>query len=241
MSISISELERALSPARLGPYRTRSASDEEAICFYLWNLALSHELYPLLSSVEVALRNTIHAAATAHFGSAEWFRDPALLAHPWQQQKMVADARDGLWRALGANPRAVPAPALPVVDDHVAALTFGFWTGLLNGPYERLLWNETAGGVNLIPAAFPYAGRAVAHRPDIAKAVNATRRLRNRVSHTEPILWLRPALLTQYTAAIAILGWISPALGTLVQRVDRFRAVHAAGHTSYLSQVTLTP
>ncbi len=244
-SVPHGELVRALSPARLGPYRRRSSTEEEAVCLYLWNLALSRELYPILNSVEVALRNTIHAAATAHFGTPEWFRDPTILRHDPRQQSMVDEAQYSLWRdqnlPVGAIRRGhAPLPAPSPVDDHLAALTFGFWTGIMNAPYELRLWNAGPGGTNLSHAAFPHAGRRYRRRSVIFPPVDRLRKLRNRVSHNEPILWWHPSLQQEHQSACTVLGWISPALATLVRCVDGFEAAYRSGHMHYLTQITLT-
>lgn len=244
-SVSLGELARALSSARLGPYRARSGSDEETVCLYLHNLALSRELYPILNSVEVALRNTIHASATAHFGTPDWFRDPAVLRHEPRQRSMVDEAQNSLWRdqrlpVARIRRGQVPLPPPSPVDDHVAALIFGFWTGVLNAPYELRLWNAAPGGTNLSHAAFPYAGRRYRQRSVIFPMVNRLRLLRNRVSHNEPILWWQPSLQAEYRSASTVLGWISPAFSQLIQFVDRFAMVYQAGHMQYLNQIHLT-
>lgn len=78
MSVSISDLERGLSKARLQPYRNVTANDTDALCMYMRNMELSYGLYPVLQSVEVALRNGIHDAGVQAFQAADWFRDSAI-------------------------------------------------------------------------------------------------------------------------------------------------------------------
>ncbi len=246
-SVSHTELVQALSPARLAPYRRQCTTDQEAVCLYLHNLDLSRELYPVLNSVEVALRNSIHTAASAHFNSADWFRDPNLLQLEWRQQKMVDSAQDSFWHDQN-QPVAqirrgqVPPPPLTAVDDMVASLTFGFWTALLSGPYELRLWDAARNSTNpnLIHAVFPHARRSDRVRATIFPLVDRLRKLRNRVSHNEPILWWQPDLQADYQAACKVLDWISPALSQLVQHVDGFDAAYTAGHMHYMARVVLT-
>jgi hypothetical protein len=246
-SVSHNELVQALAPARLAPYRSRCTTDQEAVCLYLHNLHLSRELYPVLNSVEVALRNRIHTAATAHFGSPDWFRDARLLRLEWRQRNKVEEVQDNFWRELHLPVRQIRQGSLPLpppanADDHVAALTFGFWTALLSGPYERRLWDgaRVTTSPNLIPAVFPHAPRADRVRATIFPLVDRLRKLRNRVSHNEPILWWSPGLQAEYRTARQVLGWISPTLSQLMQCVDGFDVAYTAGHMPYLTKVIVT-
>ena len=54
------DIERALSRERLATYRALAPDDISAWRLYRRNLELGAALYPLLSDVEVALRNTVH-------------------------------------------------------------------------------------------------------------------------------------------------------------------------------------
>ncbi len=46
MGISLTDLERTLSPARLAPYRRGSRDDAEAICRYIWNEDVEEGRHP---------------------------------------------------------------------------------------------------------------------------------------------------------------------------------------------------
>lgn len=66
----LSQIEQAISPERLRPYRRSPQEADVAVhARYLWNAVLSEALYPPLQALEVALRNGIHAAATGAYGS----------------------------------------------------------------------------------------------------------------------------------------------------------------------------
>jgi len=73
--LSFQDLEKTLSVERLRPYRTAPEdTDSVVLARYLWNMALSHALYPALHLLEVSLRNRIHQAATERFGTI-WLKD----------------------------------------------------------------------------------------------------------------------------------------------------------------------
>ena len=60
-NVSRDSLERALSPERFRPYLADAGEDFDlAWKIYQWNLRLVGALMPLISDVEVTLRNTIH-------------------------------------------------------------------------------------------------------------------------------------------------------------------------------------
>ena len=245
MSISLGDLERTLSTARLAPYRAGATADTEAICRYIWNMELSQALSPTLHSVEVALRNAIHGAGTAHFGTPEWLRDSAMLRLERREQNMLDGAVNDLWRAAGHDVRLIrqgrlAAPPLPGIDDHVAALTFGFWTGLMNAPYQVRLWDTRPGGLNLTSAVFPHAGRQNRQLAALFPRINRVRHLRNRVSHHEPIWNWQPSLAAQHQEALTLLAWISPALHAVTLMLDQFPTVHSRGHSYYTALVQLT-
>jgi hypothetical protein len=246
MQISLAEFERTVSVDRFKRYRDMADNDHEAVCLYLWNLELSQELYAVLSSLEIALRNTIHAAGTAHFGRDDWFREPLCVQHFDNQQSMINGAKYKYWEnKIGKQAAKVQKNTLgwPPVGDHIAQLMFGFWGSLMNAPYEPLLWdpNKTPQGPNLSQTAFPHASRANRKRAVIGPIVEELLKLRNRISHGEPILWWHPPVEAHYQNAIKVLSWISPAPASLLTFVDHFSTAYGQGHSNYDGLFTLVP
>lgn len=76
-TLNISSVQVALSPARLGSYQTLVSGTvpNAAIGAYVWGLELNAALSPLLSMIEVVLRNSLHDAASAQFGKQDWYQD----------------------------------------------------------------------------------------------------------------------------------------------------------------------
>jgi hypothetical protein len=235
---NLAELRRVISDKRLDAYRTSPGDqDLDLLARYLWNMALCEALYPVIQSLEVAFRNSLHAALTSAFGGA-WYDDPTVL--------VVQRGRD---EVAGAKQRLSTQGKAQEADRMVAELPFGFWTSLLNlayaqsavrrPPTHKPLWPA------LVAAAFPYftpVGGPLAGRPALSKRFNSIRHnLRNRVFHHEPIWrgWrdrssgVRVPLATQHTDALEAIGWISPALQQTVVRLDRFPAVHAEGEAPF--------
>lgn len=67
-------VESALSASRLGSYHSlvSATAVDSAVGAYIWGLELNAALSPLLSMVEVVLRNSIHRAASIHFATPRW-------------------------------------------------------------------------------------------------------------------------------------------------------------------------
>ena len=115
-------------------YPAGSQSEYEAFGNYAWNISLCESLYPALNGIEIALRNGIHGAATARFGTELWF-DGQLKA---QEEDRLKKLRHELHRS------GIEAP---VAGDYVAGLNLGFWVDLFKGRYEQVLWPWLLGEV----------------------------------------------------------------------------------------------
>jgi len=167
-----SNLPKVLSAPRLAPYVGACGGDaRKAVRLYTWNVEVSSAFWGAVHVLEVALRNAEHEQMAARYGRPDWWNDGTVYLHA-VMQKQLAQAKVDASKAAHKNQRA----AMP--DDVVAALTFGFWSGLL-GPggslqYETQFWQP------FLKNAFRrYAGsRAALHRD-----VDSLRLFRNRLAH----------------------------------------------------------
>ena len=174
-NLLLTELESALSPARLTPYMRIAGQDRKfAIQLYLWNSRLSKAFLFPLNVAEVTVRNSIHKAFTHQFGTPNWVFNP-----PFQQTpQSVRSHQTAHTRLLaGRRPGAPPATA----DDLIAALNFDFWSNLFRWEYDPL-WTLPG----LLNATFPNlpAGET---RVGVQNRVQRVNTFRNRIAHHEPI------------------------------------------------------
>jgi len=211
-TISWAAATRGLSEARLTAYRTHPAEPFEVVLGrYRWNAELSMALYPALGLLEVTLRNTLHRAVAGLHGTDAWYDlGPGVLAE-WEQ-KSVALAKDEL--------RKQRKPDEP--GRVVAELNLGFWVSLLSTNYEQRLWPK------LLKTAFPYLPRSTRTRATVAGRFQEIRRLRNRVSHHEPI-YKSKSLAQQYDNIEEAIGWMVPSLLTLLPIGEGFETIFARG------------
>lgn len=206
------ELEAVLSTERFARYLGWAAGDRaRAADLYALNTAMSEAFYTPLQMLEVALRNRFHAVLTdAHGGS--WFDMPGFLTVSHQHEQL-AKAKE----LLAEKGRPLEPSRI------VAALSFGFWTALLNKGYEPL-WRATLHQA-LQPGARDEWGRALT-RKGMNTPLRPLRELRNRIAHHEPIIdWNLPK---HYAAILRVTGWLSPVGAAWTEAHSRFPAVYPA-------------
>ncbi|MBP1806877.1 Abi family protein [Rubellimicrobium aerolatum] len=208
----IAALEDTLSLERFGRYLTWADGDRlRAVELYTLNSQLSESLYTPLHMLEVALRNRIHAVA-----SAEPHGDPAL---PWfnrpeyQKGSRQAEQLEKAKAELTESGRSHDPGRV------VAALTFGYWTAFFGKDYETL-WQQL-----LHKIARRADGKGL-RRKDFSEPLARLRMLRNRIAHHEPILnWNLPK---HHGKIIELTEWLSPAGAAWCRTYGRFSAVYPA-------------
>lgn len=190
--ILIGSLHPTVSAERFGKYvRASNFDDELAMKLYLWNAQVGEAFHIPIQAAEVALRNKINAALVAQFG-ADWWDERAFLeiAQPFQ----VSDIQVATNRILNRqNPLCT--------GQIVASLSFGFWSGMMDGEYNIPIWSRHLRG------SFPHlpARRERKHVAARAKKIN---KLRNRISHHEPIFQMN--ISQEHADILEFIGWICP-------------------------------
>lgn len=208
----VAQLTQALSGERLGAYRDHTGGNGlQLFSHYVWNIALSESLYPALQVLEVALRNSIHTAASEHFAREDWFNDRNVVSIPRE-----ISALNKALCTLGRKKKPLDPGRI------IAELNFGFWTSLLDRRYEQVLWPC------LLRATFPKMPRSQRTRTNLSRRFQNIRYLRNRIFHHEPI-WHWRDLPQQHSETLEAIAWIEPEAQVLVAAVDRFSGVHEAG------------
>lgn len=216
----LADIERGISTPRLAVYAQSAGVNHEAVVNYFWNISLCEALYPALDALEVTLRNAIHDAATAAYGTEMWFDLPGVLKFGQPKQVLVAK------NALRSQGKPLTAGRI------IAELRFGFWTALLSGPYHSHLWMPHQ--ARLLKHVFPNMTNARRIRTDIHRRYDDLRLLRNRVFHYEPI-WNRPDLHRDHERLVETVGWINTTVMEAILLIDRFDDTfqHGRGRISF--------
>lgn len=209
-----SDLEKHFSPARLGRYRTACGGNEtRAAEAYVNNMLLAEAMMPMLSVLEIALRNGVYRRLSMVYQRSDWWVTwDGNASFDWQRRE-VSNATSKLKRRLEA---ATP-------DKIIAELAFGFWSSLFNVQFQDILWKE-------LRLVFPRCPKAQRQRHTISSALNQTRDLRNRVFHHEQLLWLTPPLIDLHAKGIEVIGWLDPQLPHWIAPHDRLPITWSAIH-----------
>ncbi|HKS12478.1 MAG TPA: Abi family protein [Pseudomonas sp.] len=154
-----------------------------AISLYAWNAAISAAFMHPLHFCEVAIRNAVSEALTLTYGP-QWpwsqgfyysLPDPSG-SQPFKPRQALMAARQKAENSAGGGQ--------PSTDKAIAEMSFAFWESMFTARYDHGLWT------NHIKNLFPNAPATIAPhalRSDIKKALEAIRKLRNRIAHHEPI------------------------------------------------------
>jgi hypothetical protein len=232
----VREIEQAFDRERLDSYSTPDGNPLGMVTTYFWNVALCKELYPVLGGVEVTMRNAIHDTLVVSRNAPDWYDEPGLLGP--REAEAIRKAKQDI---VAAGKAIVPGRV-------VAAVTFGFWTGMLSSLYGESpkgtpLW--TRDGNALLGVAFPHLAPRLRHRSYVHRRFNTIRLLRNRIMHHEPI-WqdvrLQSGALidleTLHRDMLEAIGWVDPAVRASIAALDRFPACLHRGRRAIEAELT---
>lgn len=186
---AIGELEEALSLERFNRYLEWAGGDRaRAVELYTLNAKVSERLYLPLQTLEVALRNRIHAVMTEAYHE-KWFQNNDIILIE-KQRDQIANAIEDVER----QNKPITAGRI------VAALTFSFWTSMFSPDYE-ILWQKELNKIGKRPDGKGF------RRKEFSSPLTPIRTLRNRIAHHEPIIaWNLPK---HYNNMIEITEWLS--------------------------------
>lgn len=193
--VKIASLEKSISPARLSTYQKLSNGNKvDAILLYHWNIALGQSLYLPIQKVEVSLRNTISTSIENLFGQ-HWYSAPnfQIILTTWAKKTLKEAVQKTQKNGRTKNRLITPG-------DVVSNLSFGFWRELLKTHYDKHIWNKK------LSVTFPYLP-IKKNNQDVYNLIDKIIKLRNRISHHEPII-KQNKLCSLYSSMLVIIGWI---------------------------------
>ncbi|WP_457802787.1 hypothetical protein [Vibrio cholerae] len=223
-TITYTTLTNVLPHQRLSMYEKvfKTTTPVELHGAYIWSVKVAASIHPLLSALEVALRNSIHISATNAI-CPDWYdKINTKIRKSWKVGKrdqgninwhksQIADVKKKLARKTQTPPKG-----LTMHDLLVAKMDFGFWDNLLrecfsiNGD-KKALWPQC------IPMVFPYLPKGQTNAT-IQVEISALRELRNDIAHNSPIWKHKTVTDTQSAIAhinqqidkiLEIISWLS--------------------------------
>lgn len=199
-------IERLISQERLEPYIKRHNGDfGKALNHYKINIEISESFYPLLSILEIVLRNRMDDQLKRLFDDENWFENPMFIKIATRFQiDRVSEARANI----------LQEKKIITTGKIISKLSFGFWTSLLDSKFEKTLWKN-------LRFAFPNCPKKIRKRKTMSSKLNGIRKLRNRIFHHEPVTWNLSALMVYKKEIIEGIDWLDKDL--LLWSNDIFR------------------
>jgi hypothetical protein len=228
--MEIANYEILFSRIRLEKYISACGKDvPKGIELYKYNIQLSQALYPIISILEVALRNCIDNQLTIYFNDKNWLinnrkefaNHPALL-HKNKQGIIVPD--NFFNERLKSVESKLRFRGIPISHNKlISELTFGFWVKFFDKKAIKIL--------NGSPL-FALKNRGSMKSADIHSHLNSIVLLRNRISHNEPICFDNNGMLSLKTIRkyetniLQAIDWIDYDLGTWAKKLNFFSPVY---------------
>jgi hypothetical protein len=186
-------VETIISKERLQPYlNLHSDNLEKAITHYKANILISESFYPLISILEVGLRNSIDRQLSRKFNCEKWYEDIEFIKIATRHQiNKISESR--------ANIQSTKKEATS--GRIISELTFGYWTSLFDTKFEHDLWKN-------LRFSFPNCPKKQRKRKTVSGKLNMIRKFRNRIFHHEPISWNLTALNAYKEDIIEAINWL---------------------------------
>jgi len=197
-------LQKVFSDERTQKYFDLYLDEGRSLKHYYANLYTSEAFYPILSILEVALRNSLNRELSTMFKTKDWHTRLSAIPGLNSLNREITLAINHITK------RGEPNNASKVV----AELTLGFWVRLLNVEYEKILWKD-------LRRAFPFMPKLERRRQNVSAPLNKIRNFRNRVYHNEPITWNFAYLEEMHSEIHTVLGWLNRDLPIFCTPVDR--------------------
>ncbi|MBQ3310464.1 hypothetical protein IJG72_00145 [bacterium] len=185
---------------RLTSYKFNDNDDNATILQrYLYNIEVSKSLYPLLSILEISLRNRINKAIEMVI-QPEWLlkelnKQNILLPN---EHKKLLDAKQKLSQKGHKN---------IYKDDLIAELSLGFWIHLCTKRYKAALWHKK-GFFRIVFADYPNFSE-FDKLSKVFPILQLMLKLRNRIFHHEIIINNPYGIENCYNDLRKLLGYIS--------------------------------
>lgn len=193
--------------------------DDNAIVLerYLYNIEVSKALYPLLSILEISLRNRINKAIERVI-QTDW------LLKELQYQNILLD--NEYKKLLDAHKKLINKGYKNIgKDDLIAELSLGFWVHLCTKRYKTALWHKQD-FFRTVFADYPNFSE-FDKLSKVFPILQIMLKLRNRVFHHEIIINHPYGIINCYNDLKRLLGFISKDSLLYLEKICDFQEVIA--------------
>ncbi len=223
--MKISKVRSHLSSARINRYLIATGNNNSrATKLYKHNLRVSQSFLPVISILEVVIRNNINTILTSHFTDSDWiinqkngFMSHASLTyhHPLTNKTIH---NHFLKKCVEKSENKLTKHGLPLSSGKIISdQNFGFWTELFELTFYRILRGRPIQVFNNLPPN--------TNRIDVMNRLDKVRNFRNRISHSEPICFHNNNIdfsnaIDVYDTIIELFDWIDPELIKFIKDID---------------------
>jgi len=207
-----------ISVDRLSSYKfDENDSIDLILSRYIYNVQISESFYPVLSALEISLRNRLYNAISKLKG------DNWLLNEINQQNILSMNERNILlesFNKLNCKHNSVSKGAL------IAELTFGFWVNLCKKSYKNSLWDKQGFFDSVFPDFDKYFTSPTWDKTKVIfPLLKDILRLRNRIFHHEIIINNKNGIENCYGATKKVLYSLSEEYAQMFEDICRFDTI----------------
>lgn len=204
-----------ISKNRLSSYRFNESEPFPVLLEkYLYNIQISEAFYPILSMLEIALRNKIHNAIDSLI-------KPNWLLIEIQSKELLLDNEHKILldtsKKLKFKNKKITQGVL------ISELSLGFWINICKKSYKTVIWDKKG----VFEFVFPYF--PIKKEMDRIRFVSSDLKnilqLRNRIFHHEIIINHKLGIENCYNIIERVLSYISDDCSNLLSNISRFNVV----------------
>ena len=206
---------KTYSYSRISRYlKAAKGNKKKAQEMYYANARIARSFQPLISFPEVVLRNQLHYALAKHFGDVQWLvnQKSGFMSHPSlthvTKKTGKIKVNDFLKKEVERSERVLTEKGRNITSGRIIAeLNLGFWNSLYEKHHYSLLSGVPCTIFNDLPAGIG--------RKKINQIVIQIRKMRNRISHNEPLCFEDRRFSTtyireMYTIICNFMTWLNP-------------------------------
>jgi hypothetical protein len=223
--MNIIKIRSHFSSARINRYLIATGNNNtRAIKLYKHNLRVSQSFLPVLSILEVAIRNGISTILTSHFTDPDWIinQKNGFMSHPSLTYTKKSTGRiaqnDFLKNCVLKSENKLTRQRLPLSSGKIISdQNLGFWTELFELTFYKILNGRSIQIFTNLPPN--------TNRTDVLNRLHKIRNFRNRISHSEPICFHNNNIdfsnaIDVYDTIMELFDWIDPDLRKLIKDID---------------------
>lgn len=208
-------LERLLSFVAPGEQQDEVPADV-LIGRYKDNILISQAFYPILSVLEITLRNSIDTMLKTKFGE-NWIEKELT------QQTILCDYDYNSLREAYEKTKQAYNNEYFTYGKVIAGLNFGFWISLCSKKYNVPIWTKQ-GCFKGVFINYPHNKQEQIH--EISKKLTSIKKLRNKIFHYEPILKHKEKILIKYDEMLEVLSYLPNDNSDMLANTCNFKSIY---------------